>query len=48
LEEFKCRIAVREIPASEFADHERMHYNDAATKMRRQFRKALPKVVDPH
>jgi hypothetical protein len=47
LEEFKCRIAVREISASEFTNHERMHYNDAATKTLRKFRKAFAKVLNP-
>jgi hypothetical protein len=47
LEEFKCRIAVREISASKFTNHEWMHYNDATTKTLREFRKAFAKVVNP-
>jgi hypothetical protein len=43
----KRRIAVREISASEFTNHERMHYNDAATKTLHKFRKAFAKVIDP-
>jgi hypothetical protein len=47
LEEFKRRISVREISTSEFTSHERMHYNDAATKTLGKFRKVFAKVVDP-
>jgi hypothetical protein len=47
LEELKRRISIREISASEFTNHERMHYNDAATKTLGKFRKVFAKVVNP-
>jgi hypothetical protein len=47
LKEFQGRVAVRKVSASEFNNHERMHYNDAGTKAIRQFRKAFAKVVNP-